>query len=299
MTTTRDLGTLDGPVLLFGGPYGNREATAALLAEAARRGIPWRRVICTGDVAAYCAEPQACVELIRERGIACVMGNCEEQLAADAEDCGCGFEEGTACAALSDAWFAYCRTALDREAKAWMGRLPRRIAFTLGGRRFAAIHGGVSAINRFVFASTPAPEKAAELDAAGTDAVIGGHCGLPFASLVTSEGRTRLWHNAGAIGLPANDGTPRVWFSILTPRPDGIRVGFHALAYDHQGAAARMRAAGLPEGYAAALGSGLWPSCDVLPPAELAARGRALAPAALLWPAGMANPALGQGRRAS
>jgi len=32
----------------------------------------------------------------------------------------------------------------------------------------------------------------------------------------------------------------------------------------------------LPEGYAAALESGLWPSCDVLPDAELAYRGRAL-----------------------
>ena len=41
-----------------------------------------------------------------------------------------------------------------------------------------------------------------------------------------------------------------------------------------------MRAAGLPEGYAAALSTGLWPSIDVLPPAELARRGTPLAPVA-------------------
>ena len=37
------------------------------------------------------------------------------------------------------------------------------------------------------------------------DGVIGGHCGLPFTKVVGD----RLWHNPGAIGMPANDGTPR------------------------------------------------------------------------------------------
>ncbi len=37
-----------------------------------------------------------------------------------------------------------------------------------------------------------------------------------------------------------------------------------------------MRAAGLPAGYATALETGLWPGCDVLPPAELARRGQPL-----------------------
>lgn len=296
----RELGRLDGPVLVFGGPHGNLEATAAVLAEAERRRIPWHRVICTGDIAAYCAEPQACAELIRARAIPAVMGNCEEQLAADADSCGCGFAQGSACQALSEAWFAYCRTALDGDAKAWMGTLPGRLLFTLGAKRFAVVHGSPSLINRFVFASTPVATLAGELDAAGTDAVVGGHSGLPFTTLVeVRRGGTRLWHNAGAIGLPANDGTPRVWYSILTPAADGVVVRSLALAYDHERAAAKMRAAGLPEGYAAALSSGLWPSCDVLPPAERSARGRPLAPRTLIWASGDPAAEPGQSRRAS
>lgn len=172
-----------------------------------------------------------------------------------------------------------------------MSRLPRCLTFALAGRRFKVIHGGVSLINRFVFASTPAAEKAAELDLAGTGAIIGGHCGPPFTSPV---GR-RLWHNAGAIGLPANDGTPRTWFSTLTPRQHGLLVKLHPLAYDHAAAAAKMRGAGLPEAYAASLESGQWPSCDILPPAERRASGRALACQALLWPPAGAIHPLGQG----
>jgi predicted phosphodiesterase len=278
-----DLGPLDGPVLVFGGPYGNLEATQAVLAEAERRAIPWSHVICTGDIPAYCAEPQACADLLRARSIPCVLGNCEEQLAADAEDCGCGFEEGTACADLSQAWFAYCRKALDPETKRWMGTLPRRVRFTLGGRRLVAVHGGVDRINRFIFPSMPESEKLAEIERAGADGILAGHSGLPFAQLLDARGSTRLWLNGGAIGMPANDGTARAWYSLLVPHAGAIEVSLHALAYDHARAAAKMRAAGLPDGYAAALSSGLWPSNDVLPEAELSMRGQALSFVALSW----------------
>ncbi|MDH3791615.1 MAG: metallophosphoesterase, partial [Rhodospirillales bacterium] len=63
MTDVLDLGAFDEPVLVFGGPYGNLQATRALLDEAARRGIAPSRLLCTGDVVAYCADPQATVDL--------------------------------------------------------------------------------------------------------------------------------------------------------------------------------------------------------------------------------------------
>ncbi len=39
----------------------------------------------------------------------------------------------------------------------------------------------------------------------GADGVIGGDRGLPFTALVGGK----LWHDAGAIGRPANDGSRR------------------------------------------------------------------------------------------
>jgi hypothetical protein len=151
--------TLDGPVLFFGGPYSNLEATRAVLAEAERRRIPPERVVCTGDVVAYAADAQATVDL------------------------------------------------------------------------------------------------------------------------------GRLWHNPGAVGMPANDGTPRTWFSVIGSGAESgsLRIAHLALAYDHAAAASKMRGAGLPRGYADALSSGLWPSCDVLPGAEMKARGAPLNEATLSW----------------
>ena len=287
MSDVRHLGVLDGPVLIFGGPYGNLEATRALMQAAYALDIPPARVICTGDVVAYGADPQGVVDLIRDWGCPVVMGNCEESLAADAADCGCGFEEGTACAALSDQWFTATRRGLDAGAKRWMGGLPRRVTFSLGNRTLAAVHGAATQINKFIFSSTAPAVKTAEIATTGCDGVVAGHCGLPFTDIVDG----RLWHNSGALGMPANDGTTRVWFSLLTPAAAGLRIEHRALDYDHAAAAAKMRARGFPTGYADCLASGLWPSCDVLPPAERAARGRRLSPPSHLWPAALPTAA--------
>jgi predicted phosphodiesterase len=287
MTAVRDLGVLDGPILVFGGPYGNLEATEAMLAAARRLGIDGSHAVCTGDLVACAANPQAVVDRLRDWSCAVVMGNCEESLAADAEDCGCGFNEGSICAALSAQWFTATRRDLDVETKRWMGGLPRRVDFTLAGRRFAAIHGGTDRINEFIFESTPAARKLAQIDRIGVDGVLAGHSGLPFIQILGG----RLWHNSGALGMPANDATPRVWFSMLVPRDGGIRIECHAVDYDPRPTAAKMRMRGYPAEYADALLSGLWPSCDILPAAECAARGKPLSPAAVFWPETPAGPA--------
>jgi hypothetical protein len=160
-----------------------------------------------------------------------------------------------------------------------MRRLPRRISFEMAGRRLLAIHGGVGQINRFVFPATPEAEKAGELDQAGTDGVIGGHCGVPFTQIVGG----RLWHNAGVIGLPANDGTPRMWYSLLRPVDGGIVIEHRALDYDYASTVRRMREKGLSPPYAEALETGLWPSDDIMPEADRQTRGQPLSPAPVFW----------------
>jgi predicted phosphodiesterase/pyruvate-formate lyase-activating enzyme len=268
-----------GPAIVFGGPYGNLEAMRALFDEAARLGIPPERIVCTGDVVAYGADPAATVDLVRAAGIHVVMGNCEESLAAAAADCGCGYAPGSACDRLAAAWFAHADRELGAAARAWMAQLPRRIDLVIAGARLAVVHGGIDRINRFIFASSAATIKAEELARGEADGVIAGHCGLPFTQVLAG----RLWHNAGAVGMPANDGTPRVWFSLLTPQEDGVAIEHRALAYDHAAAARKMRRAGLPEEYAVALETGLWPSCDVLPFKEIRERGVPLVPEAVVW----------------
>ncbi len=268
-----------GPVLLFGGCYSNLRATRALLDRARQLGFPAERIVCTGDVVAYAAEPVETVGLVREAGVHVVMGNCEESLGAGAADCGCGFPGGSVCDRLSAAWYAHADLLLDDDARAWMRSLPRRIDIAMGGRRLAVIHGSPGSINRFVFASAADAVLRDLIAESGCDGVIGGHCGIPFTRIVDGK----PWHNPGAIGVPANDGTPRVWFSVMRAVHHGIQFEHVPLAYDHAAASAAMHRAGLPAGYADAMVTGLWPSTDVLPPVELARTGEPLELPSVVW----------------
>ncbi len=256
-------------MLLFGGPYSNLQATLAIRQEAEKRGIASDHIVCTGDVVAYCGDPEATVNLIRDWGIHVVMGNCEESLAQDADDCGCGFEEGTTCSLLSNNWYQFARNQLSNDSKQWMSSLPRSIDFHSVGYHIHCIHGGVSHINQFVFASTDKQLKAEQLAHAQADIIVAGHCGLPFGQQIGDK----AWLNAGVIGMPANEGKESVWYMLLSPKGSELEVSWHRLQYDVVAAQHAMQGVGLSKQYCHALKSGLWPSLDVLPEKEQALTG--------------------------
>ncbi len=251
-------------LLVFGGPYSNLAATEAMRAEAIQLGIPPQHTICTGDVIAYAAEPEETARLVMDWGIHVVAGNCEEQLAAGAEDCGCGFEEGSVCDMLSRGWYPFALANTTAKTRNWMAGLPSALNFRFAGRNCHVLHGGSGVTNRFIFASDrdAIAEEVAGLDA---DIVFAGHAGLPFTASVNGT----AWINAGVIGVPANDGTPDGWYALVERIDGNVRVALRRLAYDHTAAAAAMRRSGHANGYARAIVTGIWPSHDILPPDEL------------------------------
>jgi len=263
MVKIRDLGTLQGDVLLFGGAYSNLQALEALVAVARERGISPSNCIFTGDVVAYGADALACAETLAAFGCPTILGNCEQQLLDGAADCGCGFEEGTACDLASKTWFDHASRQIGPQAFDFWGDTPDWLTFAHEGKRFAVIHGGATDVARFIWPSDDVAifeDEIAKIaaQAGAIDAVVAGHCGIPFERSVASK----TWINAGVIGMPPHDGRTGTRYAILSC--DGVR--FHALPYDVEGAACAMERAGLTQGYEAGLRVGIWPSEDVLPP---------------------------------
>ena len=262
----------EATVLVFGGPYSNLSATRALRAEAERRQIPPSRVICTGDVVAYCAEPDETVCEIRDWGITVVAGNCEEQLATGAADCGCGFEAGSRCEVLSRTWYDFARTRISADNIAWMAGRPARFDLKIKDAHITVVHGGFKANNRFIF-SSDVQAITEELSRTDADIVVAGHSGIPFARQIDRQ----TWFNPGVIGVPANDGTADTWYGLISLASDGsLRLTTHRLRYDARAAARAMQATNPNDPYADTLTSGLWPGLDVLPPLERAQTGRQL-----------------------
>ncbi|MEO1161318.1 MAG: metallophosphoesterase family protein [Pseudomonadota bacterium] len=269
---TADLGTFTEPVLICGGAYGNLQALEALAELQSSLGIGDACVIHTGDAVAYCADTESSVRFLAARGWHAIKGNVEEQIVVGGADCGCGYAEGSACDAASVRWYAHALATLSAGSRQWMADLPAQLVFSIGGISTRVVHGSVHQTNRFMFASLPDTEFERELDAAGTDLVIAGHAGIPFTRFIGN----RCWHNSGALGMPANDGTSRVWASVLTPQAAGLSLTHHAIGFDARAAATRIRTQNLPYGYADSLETGLWPSLDVLPEHERSTTGQAL-----------------------
>ena len=264
MLQVRDLGTLDGPVMLFGGPYSNLEATAAAFQWAEDNGIAPSHRICTGDMVAYCANPLETVAMLRAHDVPVVAGNCERQLAAGATDCGCGFEEGSVCETLSQGWYAYASKLLNPDDLAYFNSCPDRAVFEHGNRRYVVVHGGASAINKFLWPLSPEDEFWREIsilqeEVGVVEGVISGHSGIPFRRNIDGVD----WINTGAIGMPAHDGATKTWFAVL----EDNKTRFVELSYDWKAAQKAMIEAGLTQGYETSLETGYWPSEEILPKA--------------------------------
>jgi predicted phosphodiesterase len=267
----KSTGTLGSRVLVFGGPYSNLAATQAMKVRADELGISAANTICSGDIVAYCAEPFETLELIRNWGIHVVMGNCEESLAYNEPDCGCGFTEGSSCSALAMAWYRYADKQVTLAQRRWMQSLARSIDIEMAGFQIRLIHGSLSSINEFVFASSDAASRLEQIEQAGVDVVIGGHSGIPFGQKLGD----RLWVNAGVIGMPANDGTNHGWYMLIEEQGGSLNFSWHPLEYDFRSSYQSTLAAGMTE-YAQALVDGLWPGTDVLSETEISRTGQLL-----------------------
>jgi predicted phosphodiesterase len=254
-----DFGRMDGPVVLFGGPYSNLQALQAM-----GQVIGESDAICTGDIVAYGASPAETISQFRAMAVPCVAGNCERQIADGADDCGCGFDEGSACNILSKGWYPYALSQCDSDAANWLGELPEIGVFTHQNRRYAVIHGGATAINRFIWPSSPDTVFLEEITALAPltgkiDGIVSGHSGIAFHRRIDGY----QWINAGVIGLPPHDARPETRYAVL----DDGEVTIHRLSYDFAEARRAMESAGLTQGYQETLETGIWPSEDVLPSA--------------------------------
>ncbi len=269
-----NLGQVKQPLLIFGGCYSNLQATQALHNWANENSFKADQCICTGDIVAYCGNPFETVELIRDWGVHCIQGNVEQSLATKADDCGCGFEDGTVCDILSRGWYPFADNAVSQDQRVWFKQLSEHLQFTIADKLIRVVHGAVSDVSRFMFVSQKDNDfldEFALLDInQETDVIIAGHSGLPFTKQIDNK----LWHNSGALGMPANDGTQDVWFSVLDIIDNELQFTHHRLEYDVDFTQQQMLKNNLTQGYHESLKTGLWPSMDVLPDIEKQIQGK-------------------------
>ena len=170
----------------------------------------------------------------------------------------------------------------DAQSRAILTEAGVRIApasLTLNGCKLKFLADGAA---HRVFASSPARIVASELAASEADVVIAAGA-LPFTLIADGK----AWHSCGPLAQPANDGTPRVWCSVIEPgRDPGSLVFQHvALDYNHTAAAQTLQEANQAD-EAQELVAGRWRSVALLPKDEARATGIALSPERIFFAKG-------------
>jgi diadenosine tetraphosphatase ApaH/serine/threonine PP2A family protein phosphatase len=256
-------------IAVLGGVYANAEALAAVLADARRRDP--EAVFCLGDLGGFGPHPDRVFSLLREHDVRVVRGNYDEAVAAGAADCNCGYSDprDNHYARIS---YAYTIAHTSAANRAWLGTLPGHRRVRLGPHRVLMCHGSPRRINEFLWESTTPDGLLRRLLAEHeADVLLCTHTGLKWRRAL--DGGAAHAVNVGAVGRPENDGTPAVWYALLTADPD-VDVQFVRVAYDHESVARAIEAEGLPPEFAETLRTGWWTTCLENLPARERARGR-------------------------
>lgn len=237
------------PIAIFSDIHANLPALQAVLKDIDQRGLT--KTYCLGDLVGYGTYPNEVTQIIRERRIPTIMGNYDQGVGNNSDDCGCAYTNPTseALGMLSIAWTNQHTTA---ENKAFLRSLVPNIPVQLGELGVLLVHGSPRKINEYLFENRPDSSLERLMDVAQADVLICGHTHLPYHRVLPS-GRQII--NGGSVGKP-KDGDPRACYITLKIEEDQVKVEFIRVAYDVERAAGAIETSEMPREYAQMLRAG-------------------------------------------
>jgi len=236
-------------IAMFSDLHGNSAATRAVLGDI--DAVSSDSVYCLGDLVGYGPEPNETIDLVRERGIPTIMGNYDDGVGADRDDCGCAYKDAGE-RQRGQASLMWTRGTVTPERKAWLRELPPEIRLASGGIGLRLVHGSPRRMNEYLFEDRDPESLARIARAADCDALLFGHTHIPWTRMI--EGVRMI--NTGSAGKP-KDGDPRAAWVLLEIGADGdLRSTVRRVDYPIPLMSAAIRAAdGLPDHFAASLES--------------------------------------------
>lgn len=219
--------------------HANLEALEAVRRAGEERGV--ERWVCLGDIVGYGADPQACLEQVRQWMAFCVMGNHDQAVAGLVD-----LEYFNHYARRAAEWTA---AQLRSEQRQYLAGLPLSVAE--GNALYVHAHPADPGGWGYVLS---APEARAALEATPARLCFIGHSHQPLAcaagsgllaveDFIALRPGERYLVNVGSVGQP-RDGNWQACFLVWDQEDDTLE--FVRSDYDLQRAQAKILAAGLP-----------------------------------------------------
>ncbi len=230
--------------------HGNSAATRAVLADI--DGHAPNEVICLGDLVGYGPRPNETIDLIRERSIPTIMGNYDDGVGFDRDDCGCAYKDEDE-RERGQQSLTWTRSVVTDDRKAYLRSFASELRREAHGVRVRLVHGSPRRMNEYLFANRDPASLARIASAAACDVLVFGHTHVPWMREI--EGVRFI--NTGSVGKP-KDGDPRAGWVMLEIAPDGtVTTELHRVEYDVAAMAAAIRETeDLPDHYATDIETG-------------------------------------------
>jgi diadenosine tetraphosphatase ApaH/serine/threonine PP2A family protein phosphatase len=237
--------------------HANREAVTAVLAHARAEGA--QRYAFLGDFVGYGADPAWVVDTVREhvaQGAQVVMGNHDAAVV-----------RGPLPSMIAEARqvVEWTRSQLDREQLDFLAALPMSVID--GPLLFVHANAWAPRDWEYIVGRVDAVRSLHATDARYT---FCGHMHVPMLYHLTATGKAGDFSPTPGIAIPLSDqrqwlvlpgstgqprdGNPAACYAMF--ETEAHTLTFHRVPYDHEGAGARIRAAGLPDRLAERLSHG-------------------------------------------
>jgi putative phosphoesterase len=221
--------------------HGNLPALDAVQADLARQQLD--AIYGLGDLVGYGASPNEVIERIRDAAIPTIMGNYDDGVGFDRDDCGCAYRDPDE-EARGQRSLMWTRTHTTSPNKAFLRSLVPQIRLEIGGQRILLVHGSPRRMNEYLFEDRPLSSFQRLASTSDADVIVFGHTHRPYTKVV---GDVRFV-NAGSVGKP-KDGDWRACYAIVEPGA-ARRVEFVRVEYDVERAMDAIRGTDLPGEFA-------------------------------------------------
>ncbi len=230
-------------ITIFGDIHANLPALEAVLADIDQRGL--KNLYCLGDLVGYGTFPNEVITAIRERNIPTLMGNYDQGVGQDSDDCGCAYKTAEA-KALGERSIAWSNAHTTPENKQYLRQLAEHIPVQLGELNVLLVHGSPRRINEYLYEDRPEASLERLFVELEADVLVCGHTHLPYHRVLGS-GRQVI--NAGSVGKP-KDNNPQAGYLILTANGRELEAEFVRVPYDVERAAQAIEATDMPNAFA-------------------------------------------------
>lgn len=233
-------------IILFSDIHANIHALEAVVQDSKRYAAD--AVYCLGDIVSGCAFPNECIDYIQSRGIPCVRGNHDEDVAAFFQSGRKAFASDNL-NARAKLWTA---SIIGKERATYLQSLPFSLTAEIEGMKFRFVHGSPRRNTEGIF-SHASKEYLREIACSSKFRVLCcGHTHYPFIG----KYKKRWFVNSGTAGRPKTR-SPLVNYVVLTVRAGEIEAEFPRVAYDVHKAVEGIQHSGLPGFFAEVIRLGI------------------------------------------